>query len=133
MKKDISVKKTMRKVNKVIRKLNKNIANDSLWKGRFVVRIIDRQRKRFEDNSGYWYRFTLQFIDKETGYYSLAWLNDLAFTFGGGAKIWWIMNDFIIKDINVWKKPQGKNNSSYIDKPIPKNLTPVERQNYLKK
>ena len=45
-------KQYQRKFNKLVRKVNLNLANDSLWKGRFIFRQTDASFEEFEDHSG---------------------------------------------------------------------------------
>lgn len=95
-------KKLHRKVNAYVKTINKNIYNDELWKGRFIIREYHFQAISygFNDFTEY-FRFIL--IDKQTsktkitGWYSsfqILTLNCL----------WLDMNDFITKDIDVWKE-----------------------------
>ena len=58
-----------REFNKRIRALNKNIANDELWRGRFVFLQRDAYWWKFSDNSGGELIVFVRGYDKKTGYY----------------------------------------------------------------
>ena len=58
-----------REFNKRIRALNKNIANDELWRGRFVFLQRDARWWRFSDGSGGELIVFVRGYDKKTGYY----------------------------------------------------------------
>ena len=60
-------KKIQRKVNKIVRKLNKQIEDDELWKGRFYIRQVKRYMKPFDDMSGVDDAFLFEMYDKKTG------------------------------------------------------------------
>ena len=58
-----------RKLNQQIRAINKNIANDILWMGRFEFRQKEASFEEFSDGSGGILIVTLRGYDKVTGYY----------------------------------------------------------------
>jgi hypothetical protein len=95
------IKKKQHKINKILQEMNKNIANDNLWRGRFVVHQVDRFTGVWEDNSGTWIDVVVIFIDKKTGLVVQAYLdyhNDRFFA----SDVWWRMNQFITEDVKVW-------------------------------
>lgn len=59
-------KKLQRKINALVRDLNKSMEEDDLWRGRFVIWQWNRQCRRWEDGSGV--NWDAQFIlyDKKT-------------------------------------------------------------------
>lgn len=92
-----------RKINKMIKNINKNIENDELWKGRFYCHQIHSPHfTLYEDKSGGILFVNIEFCDKKT---QKRWLqgfdtNDICGW--GGCKLWSAMNDFIVKHIKVW-------------------------------
>lgn len=107
------VKKIQRKVNKLVRELNNIIINDELWKGRFIV----LQNKRAVTNEeGYitvWFWF--KFYDKQTKKVKLSdtWYNYFQlFTFN---KLAQELNDFIVKDCNIWYEDPKPNRETSIN------------------
>ena len=107
--------KHQRRINHFMRLMNKNIENDNLWRGRFVVRQSCAQWLPYEDNSGWELYVGLKFIDKKTGYtyqYPMRSVNSICW--GNAYRIWEKMNDFIIEKCQVWEK-EGRD-ALYSDK-----------------
>ncbi len=120
MKRATQVKKDYRRANKALRALNKNITEDFLWRGRFVVRLIRRDTFKYSDNSGYWYRYFVRFIDKKDGVYKDAVFNQYQMERG---HLFWEMNDFIVKYSSAWKddnNPYKEEKIDYTKVPLPK-------------
>ncbi len=88
-----------RQINRICRAVNKNIAADSLWRGRFVVEQKATEMEWFEDKSGGLIYCLLQFRDKKTGTVTLWRANGLEIARG----IYQKMNDFIVEDCKVWE------------------------------
>ena len=108
-------KKYQHKLNKLIRELNKEIENDSLWNGRFVFHIINSNFERFEDGSGGLLYAIIRGYDKKTKYYkdySLDYVPHLFFT---GFNVWKIGNRFITNDTDTWKNGNNPYNDKKID------------------
>ena len=58
-------KRHQRAINRLVRDLNKNLEQDDLWLGRFVVRQIESpQWIRYEDGSGAELYVTLELVDR---------------------------------------------------------------------
>lgn len=89
-----------RRMNKYMRDLNNNIKNDNLWRGRFYVHQVARQRQVYEDGSGLELWVTLEFVDRKTGRTKQILDTVNHWTFSGD--LWMAMNSFIINDVNVW-------------------------------
>lgn len=110
-------KKHFRKLNKVLRQMNKNIKEDELWKGRFCVKSIAHQWYRFEDGSGWNMYVVIHFIDRVSG---TTWdVGDDVNSFCFGAKVWWLMNKFITERTPTWyqkPRPGTKEYKEMIDK-----------------
>ena len=106
-----------RAINRLMRKLNTNIKNDPLWKGRYCVRQYRCWWRPYWEEPDY-YVFYSQFIlyDKKTHRTHLTDIksaND--WLFGYGYKLWREMNDFII-DSGVWAetpRPTHKNTPDF--------------------
>lgn len=96
-------KKQQRKVNRVIRAVNKSIQEDSLWQGRFFVYQREANYYKFEDNSGAIMNFTLEFVDKATGYRAISYAdtNQIINHLG------WAMNEFIVEYAKVWEQEKS--------------------------
>ena len=64
----LNKKKHQRAMNALVRDMNKNIATDDLWRGRFYVRqIYAPQWYIYNDRSGAELFVHLKFYDKKTG------------------------------------------------------------------
>lgn len=101
------VKKVQRRVNALIKRQNKALAEDELWLGRFYIRQLRRDVYKFEDGSGACVSFLFEMADKKTGKRDIVRLSNyelrVAFKRGEGSwKLFEALNDFIIKKIDVW-------------------------------
>ena len=98
-------KNYQRKLNKLIRQVNNNIANDDLWQGRFVFRQINAVFERFPDNSGGILYSLIRGYDKKTGYYNDTWIRYAPyFNFFNGYHLWEMANTFIVEYTQVWQE-----------------------------
>lgn len=98
-------KNYQRKLNKLIRQVNNNIANDDFWQGRFVFRQINAAFERFPDNSGGILYSLIRGYDKKTGYYKDAWIKYAPyFNFFNGYHLWEMANTFIVEYTQVWQE-----------------------------
>ena len=109
-------KKIQRKVNKIVRKLNKQIEDDELWKGRFYVRQVNRYMKPYDDRSGIDNAFLFRFYDRKTGKNALSkdWYS--YYVLSTFCKLALGMNDFIVNVCKVWEeepKPSVDNAVDY--------------------
>lgn len=97
-------KKHQRRVNQLVRQINKNIASDDLWRGRFVMSQIGSPHfYHYEDNSGASLEgVCLVITDLKTGRQVKDYNSSNGWCHFGGSKIWHFMNDAIIHDFNVW-------------------------------
>lgn len=91
-------KKAQTKINKSVRKLNRNIANDNLWRGRFVIRQIDSRWEHFEDGSGGELLAWVEIRDLKTGLY----MGFCVDNYNPGWKLWENSNKFIVEYSGVW-------------------------------
>ena len=91
-----------RAVNKTFRTLNDSLKEDSLWRGRFIV-IQDGAWFTSSGAECLDYFVQYHFKDLKTNQESYCFqksANEIC-SFNG-SKLFWEMNDFIVKDCNVW-------------------------------
>lgn len=91
-------KKAQKKINKSVRTLNKNIKNDSLWRGRFVVHQLKSFWWRFEDGSGGELQALLEIRDLKTGLHMSFFVTNYDINW----KLWENGNKFIVEYSGVW-------------------------------
>ena len=104
MTKNKELKKLQRTINKYVQRLNDNILNDDLWRGRFIVRQVNRYDYRYGDGSGYHFTIKLEFKDLKTGQTKIFYEPLYFASFLIGNNLFSLMNDFIVKDCDVWSK-----------------------------
>ena len=97
-------KRHQRALNASVRKMNKNLSEDELWRGRFFIRQISSSYHTYEDKSGGYLNVVLRFYDKKTKQYRDFYETANHFTLWHGFYLFRAMNNFIIDDIDVWKK-----------------------------
>ena len=96
-----------RAINRLVRAMNKNLEQDELWCGRFIVRQDESpQWRRYEDGSGAELWVRLRFIDRCTGRYYVKWesVNHWRGLRATGYEIWHMMNWLITEHWDVWKE-----------------------------
>ena len=110
-------KKQKRVLVSDLKKINKNIRDDELWKGRFECRLIGSPEKYvYEDKSGMQVYFTIAVIDKKTNRYVEKTDFVAAWHHFGGANISIFVNEAIVKRFDVWKenpRPSIKDTHDY--------------------
>ena len=90
-----------REVVRKIHLLNKNIYNDSIWKGRFIVRLRGcPQINWYSDHSGFIYKVCYEFYDKKTHKVYVHYGNSNTSLY----ELDCIMNNFIIEKCRVWQE-----------------------------
>ena len=97
-------KRHQRAINKVVRNCNRAIENDELWRGRFVVRQKHSQFYHYEDKSGAYMWVSLEFRDKKFGTTKMYNFDTGDLCMWNGSKLFWAMNDFIIKHCHAWEE-----------------------------
>jgi hypothetical protein len=99
-------KKHQRRMNKYVRELNKNIANDDLWRGRFVIHQEGNPGFYiYEDKSGAEMPHVhLVITDLKTGKRYDKWNTDNGWCHFNGACIWEFANYAITERFDVWRK-----------------------------
>lgn len=93
-----------RAINRAVRAFNKNIEQDDLWNGRFIVRQHEANWIPYEDNSGRELYVSLKFIDRCTGRYFIHSGTVNHWIYWGGLALWRAMNDFIVERCDVWNE-----------------------------
>ena len=88
-------KRYQRALNRDIKALNKNIAQDNLWRGRFYFFQKMMWWEEFEDGSGGILHAFIRGYDKATGYYRDYSLEYAPFLSFNQYHIWRMGNDFI--------------------------------------
>lgn len=101
-----------RRMNKFTRSLNQNIKNDDLWRGRFYVHQLNRERQVYEDHSGMEVWVTLEFVDKKTHKTKVV-CNTVNYWTSFPARLWWEMNNFIVDDVSVWSENPAPNSKEW--------------------
>lgn len=97
-------KRYQRALNRAIKDLNKNIAGDNLWKGRFYFFQKDARWEEFSDGSGGLLHAYIRGYDKATGYYKDFSLEYAPFLSFNAWHIWSFGNAFITEDVRVWEE-----------------------------
>ncbi len=89
-----------RKVNRAIHRLNRNLLNDELWRGRFECHQRDADWQPFTDGSGGVLECLIEYRDKKTGFCWLKWSQDLAIYLFNEHYL--KMNEFIVHKSGVY-------------------------------
>lgn len=100
-------KRHQRAINKLVRATNRNLEQDDLWCGRFMIRQDESPQWRpYEDGSGAELFVRLRFIDRATGRYYVKWesVNHWRGFSGIGSGIWALMNWLITDHWDVWQE-----------------------------
>lgn len=106
------IKKRQRRFNKTMRLVNKNIEQDSLWRGRFVMRQLDRTISPYEDGSGATIRYKIGMYDKKTNRYAYGFIEDYNLAIFNDYVANRAMNKFITEIIDVWHNEEPKNDTT---------------------
>lgn len=101
-------KKRQRKFNKMVKDANKNVSVDSLWRGRFVVKQLQRTVTKYEDGSGASIRYKIGLYDKKTKQYAYAFIVDRGGRLFTGYILFRALNKFITETLDVWRNEKPK-------------------------
>ena len=124
-------KRYQRALNRDIRKLNKNIANDELWRGRFYFFQKDAHWEQFSDGSGGMLHVYMRGYDKATGYYRDYIFEYAPYLTFNGWHIWNFANHFIIEGVRVWEeKPSPSIHNAKDWTGVPVDVQSVSRHHY---
>lgn len=97
-------KKYQHKLNKLVKNINKEIEEDSLWQGRFVFHIMETFFERFEDGSGGMLYAIIRGYDKNTQAYKDYIIEYASFFRFAKLDLWKKANKFITEDTDTWTK-----------------------------
>ena len=99
----LKIKKYIRSANRVAKSINNSIAEDNLWRGRFIMRQKKFQFYQYDDKSGLHVDFWYEFEDLKTGQKKIYLFNNLEMDFNGPfiSHVWWAMNSFIVDYCDV--------------------------------
>lgn len=112
-------KKIKRDINRSMRRMNENIVNDDLWRGRFEVRMEQFQYRWYEDKSGIDAHVLLRYTDLKTGKVWRKWYNDIELSSHfGGWHLFVDMNNFIVEECKVWDMDRDDPNHPRNDKTV---------------
>ena len=92
-------KKYQRYINRIIRKLNKNIKDDWVWNGRFTISQKQSKFYTYYDGSGAQLYILLECKDNKTNKTVTSWFETDLFV---EAKIWEWVNHCIVENFDVW-------------------------------
>jgi len=98
-------KKYQRKVNKIVRTLNKSIQQDWLWNGRFQIRQAASYLTPYKDHSGAEFQFLLVCKDNKTGKITYDWFDNYNAEYA--IAVW--VNDVITNIFKVWDENPNPN------------------------
>ena len=95
-----------RAINRAVRAFNKQLEQDDLWNGRFVVRQYEDSPQwcRYEDGSGAELWVKLKFIDRATGRYYVGAHSVNEWRSFNGSRIWRLMNWLITEHWDIWQE-----------------------------
>ena len=99
-------KKHQRRMNQFVRAINKNIYDDDLWRGRFIVRQVGSPHfYTYEDNSGASLeRVHLVITDRLNGRTIDGWDSVNGWCHWNGSRLWRWVNDAIVEGFKVWEE-----------------------------
>ena len=107
-------KKVQRAVNRAIHTVNRQIRNDHLFKGRFVMRQVSNYTYRYPDNSGYSYDVVVEIRDLKTGLSTIYQPIMVIYGFDNDglsplteSKFYMYMNDFIVEKSGFWQEKRN--------------------------
>ena len=105
------------KINKAIRAINNNIAEDNLWKGRFVVLNRAMWIYEYDDGSGVYAVVRVAAFDKKTRKYEELIMDEydiLGYWGNGSFKLWNFINDFIVDKVKVWSENPSPRDKDFV-------------------
>lgn len=97
-------KKHQRKLNKILRDINKNIEQDDLWRGRFYAKQGNYSHfYRYEDGSGWELYVVIELRDRFTGQIHRIGESVNHWGMWHGSHMWEAMNEFIVERCSAWE------------------------------
>ena len=109
-----NIKKIQRRINRTVRRMNKSIYDDELWKARFYAHQTDRIVQMSDDHTYVHMRIEIEFVDRETGITMRRWFRRGELE-GFSASFWETMNDFIVVYCHAWETEPRITRATTID------------------
>lgn len=107
-------KKHQRKLNKIIRDMNENLAKDELWRGRFYAKQGDYSHfYRYEDGSGWELYVVIELRDRLTGQVHRIGESVNYWAMWHGSHLFWEMNSFIVERVGAWELTPKPSSAEY--------------------
>lgn len=97
-------KKYQRRINKIVRQMNENLEKDDLWRGRFYCKQGNYAQWYGDNYNGWNFYVILEMHDRLTGRMMTFGADVNSICMWNGSKLFWQMNDFIVKDVAVWEE-----------------------------
>lgn len=104
-------RKYKRAVNALVKTFNKDIENDWLWNGRFVITQDWNQFHPYADHSGAQYIVGLTITDKKTRNKHYAYFDNYNIEW----KMWQWANECIMEYWNIWKENPDPNEQARLE------------------
>lgn len=109
-------KKQQRILNWWVKKANKSVQMDSLWRGRFFIRQFGTTEfEMFEDGSGGVLYVTLRIFDKKTMKYLETYGSVAELCHSRCFRLSWILNSAIVEKFDVWNHNRDSEDYPYND------------------
>lgn len=97
-------KKYQRRINKIVRHMNENIAADDLWRGRFYCKQGSYCYWHGSNYDGWGLYVILELHDKFTGRVMKFGEDVNSICMWNGSKLFWQMNHFIVEECSTWEQ-----------------------------
>lgn len=108
-------RKYQRKMNKIVREMNKNIENDDLWFGRFMVHQVGHAEWYNYGDGSFDLFVCLEFVDRCTGTIYRKYDSVNSWCYWHGSLVWRTMNWFITEYCEVWKEELAQHRGEKLD------------------
>lgn len=108
-------KKYQRRINRVVRQMNENLAADDLWRGRFYCRQSDYTHWYGSNYHGWNLYVILELHDRVTGRVMKFGEDVNSICMWNGSRLFWKANDFIVNEIAVWEEEPRPGTKEYIE------------------
>lgn len=105
-------KKYQKQLTRTLRKTNKTIRNDDLWRGRFYLMQRSSDWHEFEDGSGGYIMATIRAYDHKTGKYLDHFMNYAPYLTIERLDLLVFLNRFIIDHVDAWHKDDPRSDTT---------------------
>ena len=93
-------KKYQRRINRIVRDMNKNIQNDWIWDGRFYIHQEEAEFHSYDDHSGGEVVVLLSCLDRKTNKIEYKVFSN----YDIGYNLYHWVNDCIVEKFDVWNE-----------------------------